>query len=81
MKCKATNMEVVLGTNIPVYTLKQLERTHNVLIPRKVVVKYGESELLKIYKDNGYKVRLQIVRYKASNAKYPMDASYIIEKV
>lgn len=72
--------DVIKNTSIPIYTLKQLEKTNNVLIARKYVVQYGEKELLKIFKNHGYDLKLNIVYYSKSTSKYPKDATYVLEQ-
>lgn len=76
-----SKVDYIEGTTIPIYTLKQLKKTHNVLVNRKHVVKYGEEELKKIYLEHGYHVKLLIIKYSESKVKYPTDATYVIEKI
>lgn len=75
------NKDVISGTEIPMYTLRNLKRFNNTLIHRKHVVKYGETGLFDIFKSQGYCVKLVISKDSISTKKYPTDANYILELI
>lgn len=75
---------------IPDYIIENLELYHNSLIGRKLLMQYGEDQIINECANRGYQVKITVYtpielavikRRTGKKSKYPVGNSYVLELI